>query len=175
MSRPPAARRLLVFGSQRSTCVADKVGGFRAAILPLRMLRVILGLVKGAIIGGAVGYGATQLGVTTGTLAFATYAAVGFLVGLVCGKAIWRQETLWTPILKGLFGAGICVLLYWAASKFLGGLTMGFTAQLGAADRPLVQIPLVLAPVLAIVYGIFVEIDDGERKGAAPADSKLKL
>ena len=138
------------------------------------MVRVILGLLKGAIIGAAVGYGATRLGVTTGALAFATYAAVGFLVGLICGKAVWRHETLWTPALKGLFGAGICALLYFGASKLLGGLTMDFTAQLGAPDRPLAQIPLLLAPALGILYGIFVEVDDGERKGAPPP-SKLKL
>ena len=139
------------------------------------MVRVFLGLLKGAIIGLGVGYGATQLGVSTGLFAFATYALVGFLVGLVCGKAIWRHETMFTPALKGLFGALICAGLYWGASKLLGGLKLDLTAQIGAPDRPLVQIPLVLAPALGILYGIFVEVDDGERKGAAPPPAKLKV
>jgi hypothetical protein len=133
------------------------------------MVRVLLGLLKGLIIGGALGYGATRLGVTGGPLAFATYALVGFAVGLVGGKAIWRQPTLWTPALKGVFGALICVGLYWLGSKFLGGLKLGFNEALGvAADRPVVQVPLLLAPILAAVYGIFVEVDDGERKPASP-------
>jgi hypothetical protein len=141
------------------------------------MLRVILGLLKGAILGAVVGYGATQLGVSTGALAFATYGAVGFLVGLVCGKAFWRHETLWTPALKGLFGALICAGLYWGASKLLGGMKLPFALPLGdptKLDRPLVELPLVLAPLFGIIYGIFVEVDDGERKGATPPPAKLK-
>lgn len=135
------------------------------------MVRVLLGLLKGLIVGGALGYGATRLGVTGGPLAFATYAAVGFVVGLVGGKAIWRQPTLWTPALKGVFGALICVGLYWLGSKFLGGLKLSFTEALGAADTPVVQVPLVLAPILAVVYGIFVEVDDGERKPASTPEA----
>ena len=65
------------------------------------MVRVMLGIIKGTLIGGGIGYAAMRLGVTTGPLAYATYAAVGFLVGLVCGKAVWRQETMWTPRSKG--------------------------------------------------------------------------
>lgn len=131
------------------------------------MVRVFLGLIKGVIVGAVLGYGATRLGVTTGSLAFATYALVGFVVGLVGGKAVWRHETLWTPALKGIFGAAVCVGLYWLASKFLGGLKVDLPAALGAGDKPLVQVPVVLAPILAVVYGIFVEVDDGERKAAS--------
>jgi hypothetical protein len=134
------------------------------------MVRVILGIFKGALIGAGLGYAAMRIGVTSGPLAYLTYAAVGFLVGLVCGKAVWRQETLWTPALKGLFGAAVCAGLYWGASKLLGGLTLDLPPQLGApADRPLLEIPLLVAPVVAIVYGIFVEVDDGERKAKPPA------
>ena len=132
------------------------------------MVRVLLGIIKGTLIGAGLGYAAMKLGITSGPMAYATYAAVGFLVGLVCGKAVWRQETMWTPALKGLFGAAVCAGLFWGASKFLGGVTLPLPEQLGAGDRPLLQIPLLVAPALAIVYGIFVEIDDGERKGAPP-------
>jgi hypothetical protein len=136
------------------------------------MGRVILGIIKGTLIGGAIGYAALRLGVTTGPLAYATYAALGFLVGLVCGKAVWRQETMWTPALKGLFGAAVCAGLYWGVSKFLGGALSGvkleLPPQLGASDRPVLEVPLLVAPVLAIIYGVFVEIDDGERKAKAP-------
>jgi hypothetical protein len=136
------------------------------------MLRVILGLLKGGIIGAAIGYAALKLGVSSGAAAYLVYAAVGFAVGLVCGKAIWRQETLWTPALKGILGAAICIGLYWVANKLLGGLKLPITAQLGAPDRPVVDVPLLLAPALGILYGIFVEVDDGERKAAAAAPTK---
>jgi len=141
--------------------------------LPIAMLRVLLGIFKGAIVGGAIGYAATQLGVQAGPMAYATYAVVGFVVGLVCGKAVWRQETLWTPALKGLFGALVSMGLYWGATKVLGGLNPPFAVEgVFAADRPVVQIPLLVAPVLAIVYGIFVEVDDGERKAAAAGQGR---
>jgi hypothetical protein len=132
------------------------------------MVRVLLGLIKGAIVGLALGYGATRLGVASGPLAFATYAAVGFVVGLVGGKAFWRHETLWTPAIKGIVGAVICVGLYWVASKFLGGVQVALPAMPGVpTDRPLVQLPVAVAPILAVIYGIFVEVDDGERKPAS--------
>ena len=41
-------------------------------------------------------------------------------------------------------------------------------AELGASDRPVLEVPLLVAPALAIVYGIFVEVDDGERKAKTP-------
>jgi hypothetical protein len=132
------------------------------------MVRVLLGIVKGGLIGAALGYGAMKLGISGGAPAFLTYAVLGFLVGLVCGKAVWRQETLWTPALKGLFGALICVGLSWGASKLLGGFKVPLPAELGAPDAPVAQLPLLLAPILGIVYGIFVEVDDGERKKASP-------
>jgi hypothetical protein len=131
------------------------------------MVRLLLGIIKGGLIGAGLGFAATRLGITGGALAFATYAAVGFVVGLLCGKALWRQETLWTPALKGLVGAGVACGLYWGATKLFGGLTLPITAQLGAPDRPVVDVPLLLAPLFGIVYGVFVEIDDGEKKAAA--------
>ncbi len=136
------------------------------------MLRVLLGLLKGLIVGGAIGYGATKLGISGGPLAFATYAIVGFVVGLVCGKAVWRQPTMWTPALKGFIGAGLLALLYWPISKFLGGVQIAaLNEAVGTPDRPLTQLPLALAPLLGVVYGIFVEVDDGERKPASTPEA----
>jgi hypothetical protein len=135
------------------------------------MLRLLLGIIKGGLIGAGIGFAATRLGIG-GPLSYAVYAAVGFVVGLVCGKAIWRQETLWTPALKGLFGAALTTGLYFGATKLLGGFKPAFTAQLGAPNQALVDVPLALAPLLGIVYGIFVEVDDGEKKSAGDAPKK---
>jgi hypothetical protein len=132
------------------------------------MVRVFLGIIKGGLIGAGLGYAAAQIGVTQAPLAYLLYGAVGFLVGLVCGKAVWRQETLWTPVLKGLVGAAFCAGLYWVGNKFFGGMKLDLTAQLGAPDSPVLQVPLLIAPALAIIYGIIVEVDDGERKAKAP-------
>jgi hypothetical protein len=143
------------------------------------MLRVLLGILKGAVIGGAIGFAASKVGLGQGATAYFVYGAVGFVVGLVCGKAIWKQETLWTPALKGLFGAGILAGLYWGATKLLGGVTLPFALppQLGAtAGAPLVALPQVLAPALGVIYGVFVEVDDGgESKAIAGKPSTAAL
>jgi hypothetical protein len=97
-----------------------------------------------------------------------TYAVIGGLVGLVCGKPIWRQETIWTSILKGIFGLAAGIGLYYLSRKLLGGTHVGFAASLGApADRPLVDIPLLLGPVIGAIPGMLFEIDDSV--GSTPA------
>jgi hypothetical protein len=127
------------------------------------MLRVLLGILKGAVIGGAIGFAASRVGLGHGPTAYLVYAGTGFLVGLVCGKAIWRQETLWTPALKGLFGAGILSGLYWGATKVLGGMLppLPLPSTFAPSNVALVELPQLLAPALAVVYGVFVEVDDG--------------
>jgi hypothetical protein len=133
------------------------------------MARVLLGILKGGVVGGAVGFAATKVGFGTGAAAWLVYGLVGFLVGIVCGKAIWRQDTLVTPLLKGIFGILLGMGFYWVAGKTLGGLHLPLATRLGAPDEPIAALPLVLAPALGILYGIFVEVDDGERKKAAAA------
>jgi hypothetical protein len=133
------------------------------------MVRVLLGIIKGGVVGAAVGFAATKVGFGAGPAAWLIYGLIGFLVGIVCGKAIWRHDTLVTPVLKGVFGFLLGMGLYWLAGKALGGLTLPFTARVGAGTGPVVGIPLVLGPVIGILYGIFVEVDDGERKKAAEA------
>jgi xanthine/uracil permease len=132
------------------------------------MVRVLLGIVKGGLVGAAVGFAATKVGFGTGATAWLVYGLVGFLVGIVCGKAIWRHDTLVTPLLKGIFGFVVGLGLYWVAGKTLGGLRLPIATRLGAPDEPIAALPLLLAPLVGILYGIFVEVDDGERKGAAP-------
>ena len=135
------------------------------------MLRLVLGILKGAVVGAAVGLGAAKVGIGGGTLGYVVSGVVGALVGIVCGKAIWRQETLFTPLLKGIFGFGIGALLYYGAHKLLGGMHLAFATGLGAPDKPLVDIPFLLGPVIGALYGVFVEVDDTGGTAAAPPPS----
>jgi len=130
------------------------------------MLRVILGLIKGAIVGGGVGYGLLRLGWTGSLFAYLACAVVGAVVGLVAGRAPWKAETAWTPVVKmivgAIIGAGLCAL----GLNFLPDQT--FTvAQLGALH---VRSGVMLAPAIGILYGIFVEVDDGGSKKPEVAD-----
>jgi hypothetical protein len=131
------------------------------------MGRVILGLLKGGLVGAAVGMGALKLGIAGGVLAVVAYALIGGLTGIVAGRPPWRQETIWTTALKGIFGALVGGGLYWAARKVLGGAHLAAVTRLGLPDRPLVELPALLGPLVGAVWGIFVEIDDSI--GAKPA------
>jgi hypothetical protein len=136
------------------------------------MLRVVLGLLKGGVVGAAIGALAFKLGITSGVLAFIAYGLVGGLAGIVAGKPPWRQETMWTSLLKGIFGFGIGCVLYWAAHKFLGGVPASFAAGLGVPPgRALVEVPFLLGPAIGAAWGILVEVDDsiGGKPKAADA------
>jgi hypothetical protein len=135
------------------------------------MFRVVLGIIKGAVVGAAVGAASWKLGIGGGILAVGAYGLVGALVGVVCGKPLWRQETLWTPLLKGIFGFAIGAGLYWGARKLLGETHLPFATSLGAPDRPFVEIPYLVGPLIGLLYGAFVEVDDGSGGKEAAAKS----
>lgn len=137
------------------------------------MLRLLLGLVKGLIIGGAVGYGAYYLGLGGG-FHWITYGIIGALVGLLVGRPIWshiadKQSTTWTAVLKGMFGFGIGVGLYALVAKAWGG----FDLSLAEETRNIVDWQFVLGGAIGAVYGAFVELDDAPAKKAkVPAASE---
>ncbi len=124
------------------------------------MVRVILGLLKGGLIGAAVGGLALELGMGGGFGGFLTYAVVGGLVGIICGRPPWRQDTFWTSTLKGIVGVGIGIGLYFLARKLLGGAHLALATQLGAPDKPIAELPIILGPVIGALWGTFVEVDD---------------
>ena len=54
------------------------------------MLKLLVGILKGAVIGGALGYGAYQLAIATGfSNGWLTFGLIGAFVGLFVGKPIW--------------------------------------------------------------------------------------
>ena len=139
------------------------------------MLRLLTGIFKGLASGAAVGAAAWALGIRSGVLLYVVYGAVGALVGVICGKAPWRHETLWTPFLKALVGFGIGAGLYYGWNRLMGGFQLPMAAQLGAPAAPMSSIPYLLGPAIGLVYGAFVEVDDSsdkKAKSAPPAPAK---
>lgn len=112
---------------------------------------------------------AVKLGIAGGFLAVVTYAVIGALAGIVSGRPPWRQDTIWTTALKGIFGALVGGGLYWGAGKLFGGAHLAFAGRLGLPDRPLVEVPALLGPLIGGLWGIFVEIDDSVGDKAKPA------
>ena len=131
------------------------------------MRRLVSGILKGLVAGAAVGAGAWALGIHEGILLYLVYGVAGALAGLVCGKAPWRHETLWTPAIKAVIGFGVGAGLYYAWVRMVGDLQLPMAAQLGAPAAPMASIPYLLGPLIGLVYGVFVEIDDGAGGGRA--------
>ena len=127
------------------------------------MLRVIVGLIKGAIVGGGVAFGLLKLGLSTagGAWAYLACALVGALVGVVAGRAPWKADTIWTPVLKMVVGAGVGAGLAALGLHFLPERTFHVNnlGDVGLASAPLLSVGV------GLLYGLFVEVDDGGNKG----------
>jgi hypothetical protein len=131
------------------------------------MIRLVLGFVKGAVIGAAVGFGAERAGLG-GLFHWLTYGVIGALVGLLCGRPFWshvrdQASTTWTVVLKTVVGVGVGVGLYALVRKLAGGLELSMLGE----TRPLAHWPLVVGGLIGALYGAFVEVDDAP--GAAPS------
>jgi hypothetical protein len=148
------------------------------------VVRVLLGLLKGLIIGGALGFGFTVLtgGSAPGFLQYLLYGSIGALTGFVAGRAVWKQETIWTSVVKAVFGVLVGLGLYWVASRVLGGIPTPAIAEAGIRASYLSNAPWLLGPAIAAAYGIFVEVDDGgasdkekaEKAKAREAEARTK-
>jgi hypothetical protein len=123
-------------------------------------MRLVLGLIKGGIVGGALGYGAEQLGFGGG-LAWLVYGLVGFAVGLLVGRPFWshlvdKKSTVWTAVLKAIFGFGVGVGLWAIGAKALGDPEIAVAGQSHALTA---WLPAFGAAV-GVLYGMWVELDD---------------
>jgi hypothetical protein len=135
------------------------------------VFKLLVGILKGAVIGGALGYGAYELGRSTGFgNPWISYGLIGAIVGLFVGRPFWslirdQESTSWIAILKSVFGFGIGCGLY------------ALVARVWSPDPKLLEIggqqllywPPTLGGAIGAIYGGFVELDDaiGDDKPAA--------
>lgn len=136
------------------------------------VVKLILGLLKGALVGGAIGYGAFAAGLDGGLL-WVVYGVAGALVGLIAGRPLWalitdKDGTTWVSVLKALFGFGVGCGLYALVGKVWGG----FELELSFLDKEprLFQHwqPVFAASVGGFLGGFF-EIDDAIGGDAPPS------
>ncbi|MEZ4368527.1 MAG: hypothetical protein R2939_19945 [Kofleriaceae bacterium] len=137
------------------------------------MLKLLLGILKGAVLGGAIGLGAYQLGLDGG-MHWVTYGVVGAVVGLLVGKPLWRlladkHATSATGILKAIVGFGVGVGIYALVAKAWGG----FRLTLSDETRWIHDWQPILGAAIGALWGGFVELDDAiddpKGKPARPA------
>lgn len=146
------------------------------------MFKLVVGILKGAILGGALGYGAFALEDATGFVSpWLTYGVIGALVGFVVGRPIWsllrdKNATAWVSILKAAFGFGIGCGLYALVSRVLHPV---LNIEISGDTINLFTWPVTLGGAIGAVYGGFVELDDAigedkkdDRKQSAPVPAK---
>ena len=142
------------------------------------MLKLLVGILKGAVIGGALGYGVYALGeVPVLANPWILYGLIGAFVGLFVGRPIWalirdKNATTVIAILKSAFGFGIGCGLYALIVKAWGPeLTISTIPNVFAW-------PPTLGGLIGAVYGGFVELDDAigdssDKDKKSPAKKKL--
>jgi hypothetical protein len=124
------------------------------------VIKLLVGILKGAVIGGAVGYGAYALANATDFAnPWLTYGLIGALVGFIAGRPIWalirdKNATSWVAILKAAFGFGIGCGLYALIAKAWN------PSPLMVSGFDLFSWPVSLGGAIGAVYGGFVELDD---------------
>jgi hypothetical protein len=130
--------------------------------------RLVLGLLKGLVIGGVLGalfFYAFGLHRVEGALAYVFAGLAALVAGVFAGQPPWRKGAWVGSILKGLFGFGLGAGLYWLVQKFAPG--MDLQALLRAHETTtLATAPVTFMPLVASVYAMLVEIDDGAEKGS---------
>jgi hypothetical protein len=129
-------------------------------------MRFLLGLLKGGLIGGALGAGLWALfprGAPS-ALEYVLYGLVGALAGAMCGTPPWRPGAWIGAILKGLVGVGVGIGIYVLVRSYLN---VSIPLPMFAQDQQhLSSEYFVLAPVVGIAYGLLIEADDGGKKSA---------
>ena len=139
------------------------------------MIKLLVGILKGAVIGGALGYGAFALGQATGfDNPWVIYGLIGAIVGLFVGKPIWtlirsKESTTWISVLKSVFGFGIGCGLYAIVAKAWGG-----SLFIEAIGQDVLAWPPTLGGAIGAVYGGFVELDDAIGDDKSPPKKEPK-
>jgi hypothetical protein len=132
--------------------------------------RLLIGLAKGLVIGGALGAG-LQIGLgwgnTTGILGYLLAMGAGATAGILAGKPVWRVGAWIESVLKALFGLGTGALVYFLGSTY-GALEVPFALPGAESGALWTSQPLLYATLISGLFGSLVELDntddDGDRE-----------
>ncbi len=83
--------------------------------------RLLVGIVKGLVLGALIGFGLLKLGLAFpgAIVAYLAAAATGVLIGLIAGKPIWAKDAKIEAGMKAGVGALLGVGLMFAARRWL--------------------------------------------------------
>jgi hypothetical protein len=140
--------------------------------------RLILGVLKGLVLGALVGFGlaAAGMAVPGALVAYPAALAVGVLMALVAGKPIWAKDARVEVMMKAGAGALLGPGFMWLARRFL---TMGLPLDvstlpgLGSAAGQAITLGTFAVTSLALVAAILGGFYDADHEPqAAPAGDK---
>lgn len=148
-------------------------------------VRLLIGLLKGLILGGLVGYGVAALGFAApgAIIAYIGAAVVGMLVALVAGKPIWAKDARIEVGMKALAGAILGPGLMWLSRQFLT-MALPLDPQLipGVALEGSVALGTFAITSLAMVAAVlagFYDADNqsgkADEKGSPDAGAKQRI
>jgi hypothetical protein len=144
--------------------------------------RLIIGILKGLILGGGMAvalYMLAHIGSVSGFWGYLLYGVLGAITGVVAGKPLWKPGAWIEALLRGVFGIAVGCGLYALGAVVLTGSAIDFTALLGSLPvgaRPehLYQQPLIMAPMFATLYASLIELDN-DGKGEDAASTKVRV
>jgi hypothetical protein len=136
--------------------------------------RLLLGLVKGLVLGGVVGaaitFGLHQS--VGGVAAYALYALLGALAGVFAGRPPWMKGAWVESLLKGLFGVAVGAGLYALGSRFLN-FPMPNLAT-GQGEIALAMQPMLMAPGIGAIYAALIELDNTGEADSEPTNVRIR-
>lgn len=145
--------------------------------------RLVIGLIKGLVVGGAIGagftYGLHWSAPSGGLLGFLLAMGAAGTTGVFAGKPPWQQGAWVEALLKGLVGVGVGALAYWLGSTYAAGPDLPLPGVAEAA--PWTSLPVLFLPAIAGVYGSLVELDntgddqDKTSGGSAPPKTRVAV
>lgn len=153
------------------------------------LVRILLGVLKGLMVGGLVGFGVAKLGFSApgGWVAYPAAALVGVLIGLVAGKPIWAKDARIEAGMKAGVGLVVGVGLMFAIRKWLGfALPLDLGALTAANDSLNQTTPsfggsaITSLTAVAVLLGAFYDADNtpepeeqpGQKAGAKASGNK---
>ena len=148
--------------------------------------RLLIGIVKGLLVGGLVGFGLAKLGFAApmAIIAYLAAAVTGVLIGLVAGKPIWAKDAKIEAGMKAFVGALLGAGLMYAARRWLTmplpivlGPLSGANLSLGEAATSTGTIGGMAMTSLAVIAGLlggFYEADNDPSEGSSTPETSGK-
>jgi len=140
-------------------------------------LRLLVGLIKGILLGGLIGYGLAAAGLTIlpAWVAYGGAAVVGLLVALVAGKPIWAEDARIEVGAKAVAGIVVAPGLMALVRHFLEvGLPLSPTVLPGVAAADGVTLGTFAVTSFALVAAVLAGFFDADNDGTAPPPTKKK-